>query len=144
MLKAIVVGNVVREPEMKTTRTGYPVCQFNIAADLKAKNQDGTKKSEFILVSAFGKLGEVTGKYLHKGRKVTCSGELSGAAYTGSDGQAHYSLRMNAEDVEFMMGRNAEEEEQKAQDAAQVQNAYKQSNGVPEGFVEVDSNELPF
>lgn len=144
MLKAVVTGNVTKEPEMKTTKSGYPVCQFTVAADLKSKNTDGTKKTEFVQVSAFGKLSEVTGQYLHKGRKVTCTGELSATAYMGNDNQAHHSLRLTAEDVEFMAGRIAEAEEQQTQDASQIQRAYQRNGNVPDGFVEIDSDQLPF
>ena len=145
MVKGVVVGNVVKEPEMKTTRSGSVVCQFTVAADLKAKNPDGTKKTEFVQVSAFGRLGEITGQYLHKGRKVTCTGELSGAAYMGNDNQAHHSLRQTADEVEFMAGRIAEAEEQQTQDASQMQRAYQQNGNVPDGFVAVSSaDELPF
>lgn len=145
MLKTFAVGNLVKEPETRTTKSGDLICQFIVAANLRQKDANGGKKTEFVQVTAFGKLAEITSQHLHKGRKVTCIGEISGGAYMGADNQPHYSLRLTADEVEFMGGKMQEMEESRAQDAAKVQNFYNQQNAVPEGFVQIASEEeLPF
>lgn len=147
MMKALVIGNLTKDPETVATRNGKPVCRFTVAANGSRKDQQGNQVTEFIQVSAFGQLCEACGRYLAKGRKVALIGEMSGHAYTSSSGEPAYSLQMTADSVEFMFGkRDIEDVEQPPVNNYQAQkNAYEQAKNVPSGFVEVDSDsDLPF
>ena len=100
MNKLTIIGNVTREPEMRTTPNGVNVCTFSVAVNRRKPNQN-QPDAEFFRVSAWRQLGEICGKYITKGKKVCVIGEVSCHAYT-SNGEAKASLEVTAEDVEFL------------------------------------------
>ena len=74
--KAMVIGNIVRDPEMRTTPSGQNVTSFSIATNLVWKDQSGQKqeKVEFHNIVAWRRLAEIMGEYLHKGSKIYLEG----------------------------------------------------------------------
>lgn len=144
MLKAVAVGNLCKDVEMKTTRSGISLASFTVATNLKEKDENGQSKVMFISVAAFGKLGETAAQRLSKGRRVTVTGEIKTRAYMGNDGQPKAQLCMAADDIEFMFrASDPPEEAPIVQDAGHTQAAFR-GNNIPDGFVEVDENALPF
>lgn len=145
MLKAVAVGNLTKDVEMKTTRNGTAMATFNIAVNLKEQDKE-TRQSvvQFISVAAFGKLGETAAQRLSKGRRVTVTGEIKARAYMGSDGQPKAQIMMSADDIEFMFrASDPPEEASVMQDAGQVQNAFQKAQDEAAGFVPV-LEDLPF
>ena len=76
MNKAILIGNLTRDPEVRTTGSGTTVCTFTIAVNRRFQNQAGERVSDFFNIVAWRQLGELCGKYLSKGRKVSVIGEI--------------------------------------------------------------------
>lgn len=77
--KALIIGNLTRDPEMRSTSSGQNVCTFGVATNrVWNDRQSGEKKeaAEFHNVVAWGRLGEICGQYLRKGGKVFCEGRL--------------------------------------------------------------------
>ena len=145
MLKAVAVGNLCKDVEMKTTRNGNAMATFNIAVNLREQDKD-TRQSivQFISVAAFGKLAETSAQRLTKGRRVTVMGEIKTRAYMGSDGQPKAQLMMSADDIEFMFrAGDPPEETTVPQDAGQAQSNFR-GNNIPDGFVEISEDSLPF
>lgn len=145
MLKAVAVGNLTKDVEMKTTRNGSAMATFNIAVNLREQDKD-TRQSivQFISVAAFGKLAETSAQRLSKGRKVTVTGEIKTRAYMGSDGQPKAQIMMSADDIEFMFrASDPPEEASVPQDAGQAQSNFR-GNNIPDGFVEISEESLPF
>lgn len=100
MNKLTIIGNVTREPELRTTPSGINVCTFSVAVNRRKPSQN-QPDAEFFRVSAWRQLGDICAKYLTKGKKVCVVGEVSCHAYM-SNGEAKASLEVTAEDVEFL------------------------------------------
>ena len=151
MNKVFLIGNLTRDPELRTTQTGVSVCSFTIAVNRRrASNAEaGQPEADFFRVSAWRQLGENCAKYLAKGRKVCVIGPVSCRTYVGNDGQTRASLEVQADDVEFLTPRSEQGESSAYAPAAPApyNAAPAPSYGsAPQGggFVQVDEEELPF
>ena len=105
MNQLTIIGNLTRDPELRTTTTGINVCSFNVAVDRRQRNQDGSHDSDFFHVTAWREKGELCKKYLAKGKKVCVIGAVGVKTYTGNDGTTRASLEVNADEVEFLSPR---------------------------------------
>ena len=114
MNKIILIGNLTRDPELRTTPQGLSVCDFTIAVNKRGGQQP---EADFFRVTAWRQLGENCAKYLAKGRKVYVSGPVTARTYQTNDGSTRVSLEVTAEDVEFL---SARETAQAAPAAAQT------------------------
>ena len=145
MNKIILIGNLTRDPEMKTTQNGYNVCDFTIAVNNRRYGQQQQQQAgqqsdaDFFRISVWGKNGENCARYLSKGRKVFVSGALSARTYQANDGTTRVSLEVNADDVEFLSSR--------AEAEAMGSSVPANNAGVTatsSGFTAVETDELPF
>lgn len=87
--KAILLGNLTRDPVLRYTSSGKPVCDFGLATNRTWTNDKGERQeqSEFHNIVAWGKLAEIASQYLAKGRKVYVEGRLQTRNYETADGQ---------------------------------------------------------
>lgn len=139
MQKLFIIGNLVRDPELRSTRDGIAVCSFTVAVNRRSKGaQAGQQDADFFRVNAWRELGETCAKFLAKGRKVAVTGSVSVSTYTGSDGTARASMDVRADQVEFLSPR---EEPHYAPGTVGAIDAQKKQES---GFVQVDDEELPF
>ena len=142
MNKVFIVGNLTRDPELRSTRDGISVCSFTVAVNRRVRNAEaGQPEADFFRVTAWRALGENCSKYLSKGRKVAVTGSVSVSTYTGNDGNTRASLEVTADDVEFLSPRG--EGEGGAGRPAE-QSMTPSASGMSGGFVKVDDEELPF
>lgn len=132
MNKIVIIGNLTGTPELRVTQSGVSVCQFTVAVNGKRKDDGAT----FFRVTAWRALGETCHKYLDRGRKVMVCGAVSASAYTGRDGKPRASLEVTAEDVEFLSSMG--------HDAQAAQEEHTQQQGTEGGFMEVETEDLPF
>ena len=100
--KVIALGNLGRDPELKDVGSSQ-VCEFSIAVNESYKDRDGNRKEsvEWIKVVAWGKLAELCGKYLSKGRQAFIEGKLRTRTYE-KDGEKRYATEIVAADVQFL------------------------------------------
>ena len=141
MNKIILIGNLTRDPELKTTPNGYSVCEFTIAVNDRnaRRQQNGQESAQFFRISAWRQLGENCQRYLAKGRKVYVSGPLTARTYQANDGTTRVSLEVQADDVEFLSSRNDDQA-----------GGYSPAPAAPapmaqsSGFTAVETDELPF
>lgn len=86
--RATIIGNLTRDPEVRTTPTGQTVASFGVATNYSYTDKSGQKvdKAEFHNLVAWGKLAEICGQYLGKGRKVYVEGRLQTREWEGQDG----------------------------------------------------------
>ena len=86
--KACIIGNVTRDPEIRTLPSGQPVATFGVATNRFWKDQSGNKKQsvEFHNVVAFGRLAEISKQYLGKGKLVYAEGRLQTRTWESPDG----------------------------------------------------------
>ena len=139
MNKLTIIGNLTRDPELRTTSTGLNVCSFTVAVNRRRSGNSNQPEADFFRVSAWRQLGENCQRYLAKGRKVAVVGAVSVSTYTGNDGNTRASLEVTADDVEFLSSRN--------EDAGYAPAAPSQPAPVApamNGFEEVDDEDLPF
>ncbi|MBQ7455809.1 MAG: single-stranded DNA-binding protein [Clostridia bacterium] len=141
MNKLFIIGNLTRDPELRSTRDGISVCSFTVAVNRRVRNAEaGQPEADFFRVTAWRQLGENCAKYLSKGRKVGVTGSVSVSTYTGNDGNTRASLDVTADDVEFLSPRG-EAGEAPAAPRAQAAPA---APAVPQNMVQVDDDDLPF
>lgn len=100
MNKLTIIGNLTKDPDLRSTQEGKSVCNFTVAV-----NRRNSEDTDFFRVAAWNALGENCGKYLAKGRKVCVVGPVSVSTYTGQDGNVHASMEVAAQDVEFLSQR---------------------------------------
>ena len=142
MNKIILIGNLTRDPELKTTPNGYSVCEFTIAVNDRnaRRQQNGQENAQFFRISAWRQLGENCQRYLAKGRKVYVSGPLTARTYQANDGTTRVSLEVQADDVEFLSSRNDDQAGGYSAPAAAAPAPMAQASG----FTAVETDELPF
>ncbi|TCW60213.1 single-stranded DNA-binding protein [Treponema sp. J25] len=117
----LIEGNLVRDPLLKTTPKGTPVCTFSLASNRYYKQESGFEKEvSFFNVEAWAKLAETCYNLGHKGRGVRVVGRLKQERWLGSDGKPYSRVSIVAEHVEFKpeFGRNTGKGEEEATDAA--------------------------
>ena len=95
--KVILVGRLGADPEVRYTSSGTAVAKFNLATSENWKDKDGSKqeKTEWHRVVAFGKLGEICGEYLSKGKQVYVEGKLQTRSWDDKDGNKKYTTEVN-------------------------------------------------
>ena len=139
MNKLFITGNLTRDPELRSTRDGTPVCTFTVAVSRRQKSAEaGKPDADFFRVTAWRALGESCGKYLAKGRKVAVTGSVSVNTYTAQDGSFRASMEVVADDVEFLSPKS----EYAPGTVGAIDAAAKKDQQT--GFVQVDGDELPF
>ena len=143
MNKLFIIGNLTRDPEMRSTSTGDSVCSFTVAVNRRrASNAEaGQPEADFFRVSAWRQLGENCNRYLAKGRKVAVVGAVQVSTYTAQDGTTRASLEVTADDVEFLSPRG---EGEGGPGRPAEQGMSPSAGGMSGGFVKVDDEELPF
>ncbi len=147
MNKIILIGNLTRDPEMRTTQSGVSVCSFGLAVNRRRK-VEGQPDVDFFNITAWRQLGENCARYLSKGRKVCVVGALQIRTYDGSDGTKRTSVDVEADDIEFLPNAGQAGDAPMQRPAAPSFSAPPAAPmGFPPvetGFTQVDEDELPF
>lgn len=107
----ILLGNLTRDPELKTTPNGQSVCRLSVATNRRWKTSTGELKDEatFTDVTVWGKSGEACAQYLRKGSPVMVNGYLRNNNYE-KDGVKHYGMNVTANSVQFLGSGNGKSE----------------------------------
>ncbi len=110
--KAMIAGNLTRDPELKSLPNGTPVCNMSVATNSSYKKADGIKidKVEYHSVIVFGKVAENCGKYLKKGQSVLVEGSLQTRTWEKDDGSKAYKTEILAQGVQFGSRKNAQDD----------------------------------
>lgn len=144
MNKVYLIGNLTRDPELRTTGSGIQVCNFSIAVNRRFKNQQtGQTETDFFNIVAWRQLADLCSRYLAKGRKVAVFGSLQTRTYEAQDGSKRTATDIVADEVEFLSAKgNADQSgAQPTQAASSTPAAYESPTS---GFTQVDDDELPF
>jgi single-strand binding protein len=137
MNKAILMGRLTRDPEIRYSQTdsNMAIARFSLAVDRRYKKQGDTVTADFFNCTAFGKQAEFVEKYLKQGTKIVVIGRIQNDNYTNKDGQKVYSVQIMVEEIEFA--------ESKAAGQSQQNDSMPPTDGfmnIPDGI----ENELPF
>ncbi len=104
--KAIIVGNLGNDPEMRTTQNGTQVANFSVATTEQYTDQSGQRqeRTEWHRIVAFGRLAEICGQYLHKGKQVYIEGRIQTRKWTDQNGNDKWTTEIIAQQMQ-MLGR---------------------------------------
>jgi len=130
----MIIGNLVRDPDLKTTASGIAVCRFTVAVSRPFKKDE----TDFIPVVVWQALAENCGKYLSKGKKVAVSGRIQTGSYEDKDGIKRYTTDLIADDVEFLTPRG--EREQDTDGHASANGTIDENND----FEPLDDDQMPY
>ena len=142
MNKAILMGRLVREPEVRYTigENQTAIARYTLAVDRRFNKDE--QSADFISCVAFGKNGEFAEKYLHKGTKIAIVGRIQTGSYINKDGQKVYTTDVVVEEQEFAESKNASGSNNGGG------NTPVQNNSAGDGFMNIpdgiDESELPF
>lgn len=142
--KAIITGNVVRDPELRATSGGTQVCSFSVAVNYNYV-QNGEKKDQvsYINCSAWGKAGEVIAQYAKKGTGILVSGRLSQRAYEDKSGAKRSATEIVVEDFNFLGGGQGDNSSRSFNDSMENNTS---TDVVPDDIPDepIDLSEVPF
>jgi len=130
--KAIVLGNLGKDPELRHLPNGDAVCNFSLATTESWKDKDGNKqdKTEWHNVVIFRKLAEIAGEYLKKGKPVYIEGRLQTRKWQDKEGKDRYTTEIVADQMQMLGSRDEAKEVAKPTQA-------------PTGFEDMESD-IPF
>jgi single-strand DNA-binding protein len=105
--KVILVGNLGRDPEMRSLPSGQPVANFSVATSRRYKDRDGNRKdeTEWHNVVCFGKQAEIAGQYLVKGKMVFIEGRIQTRSWEDKEGKKQYRTEIICENFQMLGGR---------------------------------------
>ena len=126
------IGRLGKDPETRYASNGDAICNFSIACGWKSKEKEGT---EWVPVTAFGKLAEICGQYLKKGSQVFISGRFTTRSWDDKDGNKRYMTEIRADQMQMLGGKSSGDEPAREHAKAKQDGYVNQSSGfsdIPE------------
>lgn len=149
--KAMIIGRLTRDPEIRTTPQGTKVASFGLATNFRWTDQQGQKKEqvEYHNIVLWRKLADIAEQYLKKGSQVYIEGRLQTRSWDGQDGKKNYRTEIVAGNM-IMLARAAGQSDSSA--ASRVEQPEPQADlsaearGVPEETpsIQIDDSDMPF
>lgn len=136
MNKVILMGRLIRDPEVSYSSAGNAVARYSLAVDRPYHRDNEQQSADFLRCICFGKTAEIAERYFHKGIKVVVTGRIQTGSYTNRNGQKVYTTDIIVESQEFAESKNARSQQQ---DTASPTGSDGYMN-IPDGIDE----ELPF
>lgn len=130
MNKAIIIGNLTKDPELTQTTSGISVCRFTLAVSRKFTNAEGERETDFLNIIVWRNLADNCHKYLKKGSKAAVTGSIQTRSYDAQDGSKRYVTEIVAEEVEFV--------------GAKMNEGSKEEVSKLEPIADDDGDDLPF
>ena len=135
MNTVVLIGRLARNPEVRYTQTQTAVCSAVIAVN-RGKDKEGNDRgADFIRLTAFGKRGEVFGKYMTKGRQVAIRGHINTGSYINNNNETVYTTDVIVDEFDFIGNKR---------EAQETQTAPVDNSDIPEGFEPIDDEDIPF
>lgn len=144
MNKHIIIGNLTKDVELRSTTSGTSVASFTVATTRRRTNADGEKVADFHRVIVWGQLADICGRYLSKGKKVGVVGELQHRSYEGKDGEKKFIVETVADQVEFLTPKGAAEADPPSEQPAPQTTAQASQFEQQSGWGDVSDDDLPF
>ena len=144
--QVIIVGNLARDPELRTIPSGNSVTSFAVATNRVWQDSNGEKQeqADFHNVVAWGKLGELVDQYLNKGSKVMIVGRLQTRSWEADDGTKRYRTEIVAQDVNFLDSAGGNSGSSSSSKPSTKSNKEEDVNIEDLGDDPVDLSEIPF
>ncbi len=137
--RVILLGHLGKDPELRYTQSGTPVCRLSVATSRKFKGKDEqlVEETEWHRVVVWGTSAKNCGQYLAKGRQVHVEGRLQTQKWTDKEGVDRYVTEIVADGVQFVGSGSPAKNEQKTNDGG---HGYDANNTRPDGF----EDNIPF
>lgn len=107
----VLIGNLTRDPELRYTPSGLPVCTLRLAVSRNFPNQQGEIEADFFNVVVWRNQAEKSAEYLSKGRQIAINGKLRSRSWETADGQRRSAVEVVADRVVFLGRRERREED---------------------------------
>ena len=108
MNKVFLIGNLTRDPEMRSTQSGVPVCNFSIAVNRRFRNaQTGQQETDFLNIVAWRQQAEFVSKYFQKGSLIAIEGSLQTRQYQDKNGNNRTAVEVVANNINFAGSKNS-------------------------------------
>lgn len=143
--KAIIIGNLVRDPEQKALPSGVAVTNFSVATNRVYKDRDGNRQesTDFHNVVVFGRQAETAAQYLKKGQNVFVEGRIQTRSWE-QDGQKKYRTEIVAERVQFGQKSASMSSTSKSQDVPSQEAPEDDGNQIEYPEDEINPEDIPF
>lgn len=140
--RAILIGRLTKDPEMRYTPTGVAVTQFTLAVDRPFSGQNGEKETDFINIVTWRQLAETCANYLKKGRLTAVEGRIQVRNYENNEGRKVYVTEVVADNVRFLESNRDNSGSQASQSGQGSRNSDPfADDGKP---LDISSDDLPF
>ncbi|HSB27710.1 MAG TPA: single-stranded DNA-binding protein [Pyrinomonadaceae bacterium] len=141
--KIIIVGNLGRDPELRYTAQGTPVCSFTMATNERRKDRNGEMQDHttWFRITMWNRLAETASQYLHKGKSVYIEGRLRVDEYVDRDGKPRYALEVFGTDMQFIGSR---QDESAGERTASASAASAPSGSAAPEPAELSDEDIPF
>ena len=139
--KIILVGNLGRDPELRYTAQGTPVCSFSMATNERRKDRNGEMQDHttWFRITLWNRLAETASQYLQKGKQVYIEGRLRVEEYIDRDGKPRHSLEVFATDMQFIGSRGGADDVQHERAASA-----SASTGPSDSQADLSDDDIPF
>lgn len=144
MNKVILVGRLARDPELRATGTGVPVCSFSVACDRRFVKQGEERKADFINCIAWRQTGESIAKYFAKGHRIALEGTLQTRSWQDADGKNRYAMEVIVDQWEFAQSKTEGGYSESSQPSYQEMQQPASSVNDIDGFMPIEEEDLPF
>lgn len=144
MNKAILLGNLTKDPELRTTANGTVCASFVVACTRSYKNAEGKREADFVPCVAWRERGEFVSKYFRKGSRIAVEGAIRTGSYE-KDGERHFTWEVVCDNVEFASSKSdggGAGNQKPAQVKPDDNDPF--AGDVDEDFVPLADSELPF
>ena len=138
MNKAMLVGRLTKDPDIKMTSNQTKFCQFTLAVDRRFKDQDGRRQADFINCLAWRQTAEFIAKYFKKGNRIGVVGSIQTRSYDDQNGQKRFITEVVVDEAEFVESTNNADDTGKKESEAPVE---IEPNT---GEIMTDAGQLPF
>ncbi|MDO8591286.1 MAG: single-stranded DNA-binding protein [bacterium] len=150
--KAIIIGNLTRDPEMRALPSGIQVCSFSVATNRVWKDKEGNKKeqADFHNIVVFGRQAETAGQYLKKGQSVLVEGRIQTRSWDDkTSGEKKYRTEIVADRVQFgpkagAGGGGNYQSSQKSEASAPPAEKGESAGGIEYPTDEINPEDIPF
>jgi single-strand DNA-binding protein len=147
--KVILLGNLTRDPILRYTKSGKPVCDFGIATNRAWTTDKGERQElpEFHNIVAWGKLAEIASQYLTKGRKVYVEGRLQTRNYETAGGEKKSRTEIVIDDMVMLDGQHAATPSDSKTENGKASGDTHSSGNIPDTSFheeEINPDEIPF
>lgn len=145
MNKVILVGRMTRDPELRATASGVPVCNFSVACDRRYVKDGEERQADFINCIAWRQTGESIAKYFAKGNRIALEGSLQIRSWTDNEGKNRYAMEVVVDQWEFAQSKSEGGAASfPAPSAPYSPEPAEPMQGNIDGFMPIEDEDLPF